>query len=152
MPIEFRANRAKALLLLAGSAGFVLLGAWARHANPWLGWTCVLFFGLGIPASAAMLLPNATFLRLDARGFEMSAFFRRHRVEWQHVADFALVQVAGRRMIAIAYAPAYRRPRALRRAASTMSGIEGAIPDYYDAPIEAVLDALLAWKEHSLRD
>jgi hypothetical protein len=146
VPLEFKASRRKALGLFAGSIAFVALGLWARHANPWLGWTCVLFFGLGIPASVAMLLPNSTFLRLDARGFEMSSFFRRHQVAWQDVGGFGLASVGGRRMIAIAYAPSYRGQRALRRAAASVAGIEGAIPDHYDAPIDAVLDALLAWK------
>ena len=144
--LEFGANRRKAALLLAGCAGFVALGAWAVAENPWLGWTCIAFFGLGIPVSLLTMLPGSTYLRIDGQGFEMASLYRRHRVRWEEVDGFGLASVGGNRMIAIAYSDDYRRQRAMRRFSLRLTGVEAAIPDHYAAPVEQIIEALCAWK------
>lgn len=48
-------------------------------------------------------------------------------------------------MISIVYSEAYQQHKALRKVTVAMAGIEGAIPDYYTAPLTEVLQALNDW-------
>ena len=76
---------------MLGSTAFVALGVWLRHEQPFIGWSCILFFSLGIPAATFMLLmPNAIYLRLDKEGFEMGSPFKKARIRWSDVAGFEL--------------------------------------------------------------
>jgi hypothetical protein len=144
--LHYKASRKKAVLLFLGCAAFVAIGVLAVGEKPWLGWACILFFGLGLLVSLLMMLPGSTYLKLDERGFEMSSLYRRHRLRWDEVDGFGLAAVADQRMIAIAYNDAYRQQAAARRLSSAMTGLEGAIPNHYEAPIEEIIEALLAWK------
>ena len=94
--------------------------------HPVLGWLCVAFFGLGIPASLFMLRPNSTYLRLDADGLDVVSM-SRHSVE-------------------------YTRQKTGRAVALALAGMEGAIADHYSAPLEQVLQTLTEWKaRHAVR-
>lgn len=148
-PITFRASRKKALLLFLGSLCFVAIGVWMTSEKPVLGWVCAAFFGLGVPVSLLMLLPGAMYLRLDADGFEMGTFFRKHKTRWMDVARFELGTIRGTKMIAIAYTQAYQKQRLGRALASSLAGMEGAIPNSYDAPLDQILASLNAWKNAS---
>jgi hypothetical protein len=147
--LHYKASRKKAILLFLGCGAFVAVGVLALGEKPWLGWACILFFGLGLLVSLLMMLPGSTYLKLDESGFEMSSLFRRHRLRWDEVDGFGLAAVADQRMIAIAYNDTYRQQAAARRLSSAMTGLEGAIPNHYEAPIEEIIEALLAWKTRS---
>jgi hypothetical protein len=119
---------------------------------PVLGWVTVGFFSLGVPASLMMMLPNATYLRLDEEGFEMGSFVKKQRYKWTDVADFRLGSVSGTRMIAIVFEPEYEPLRLVRRVVGSLAGAEAAIPNHYNAPLEQVLEALRAWKDRFGRE
>jgi hypothetical protein len=142
----FKASLKKALLLLAISVCFVVLGIWLTTERPILGWLCVGFFGLGIPASLLMMRPIATYLRLDEQGFEIVAMSRRTAFKWSDVEGFYVGSIRGAKMIGIAFSPEYTKQRAGRAIASALSGMEGAIADSYNAPIEEVCRTLNEWK------
>lgn len=141
-----KGSRKKALVLLLLSIAFLAAGIWMIGVNPLLGWVSTLFFGLGIPASLVMMRPGTTYLRLDPTGFEMVAMSRRHKLEWTDVSGFELVRLHGNKMIAIEFSPDYSRQIAGRAVAAALSGIEAAIPDHYEVPIEEVLHMLLDWR------
>ena len=142
----FTASRKKALLLLLGSFCFVALGVWVSSEKPLLGWTCVAFFGLGVPASLLMLLPGGTYLRLDAEGFELVSPFRKHRTKWTEVAGFEIRTIRDTRVIAIVYTPGYQGQKFGRALASSLAGMEGAIPNTYNAPLNEIAASLNSWK------
>jgi len=146
--VTFKASRKKALLLFLGSVCFVALGVWMSSQKPLLGWICVAFFGLGVPVSLLMLLTNAMYLRLDEAGFELGSFFRKHKTRWADVARFDIGSIRGAKMITIAYARDYKRQQLGRAIASSLAGMEGAIPNSYDAPLADILAALNSWKSH----
>ena len=73
--LTFHASRWKAALILLGASVFVVIGYFMRVEEPFMGWACMIFFGLGIPVGLIMLFsPNSTYLRLDPEGFEMGSF------------------------------------------------------------------------------
>src|SRR5262245_20535442 len=144
--LTFAASRGKALLLLLASICFVALGAWATSEKPLLGWLAVAFFGLGIPLSLLMLLPNSMYLRLDEEGFEMGSFLRKHKYKWTDVAAFEMASIRGAKMIAIAFHPDYKQQQLGRAVAASLSGMEGAISNSYNATLEEIVEALTTWK------
>jgi hypothetical protein len=144
--VTFKASRKKALLLFLGSVCFVAIGLWMSSEKPLIGWICVAFFGLGVPVSLLMLLPNAMYLRLDGEGFETGTFFSKHKTKWADVARFEIGSIRGTKMIAIVYIQEYNAQQLGRAIASSLSGMEGAIPNSYDAPLGYILAAMNSWK------
>lgn len=142
----FKASRRKALLVLALSIGFVVLGTWLAGERPIIGWLCVGFFGLGIPASLLMMRPKSAYLKLTPEGIEIVAMYRTTRIKWSDVEGFNVGSVSGAKMIGIAYSPEYQGQKAGRAVASALSEMEGAIADSYSAPVEEVCRALNEWK------
>lgn len=147
-PLNFRASRMKAFWLLLAAVAFVTIGFFMRAEKPLIAWACILFFGLGIPLSLVMMFsPNSMYLRLDEEGFEMGSFFKKNRVKWTDVAGFELASIRGARMIAIIYAPHYEGQQIGRAIAENLSGMEGAIPNNYNAPLDELLPTLNEWQQ-----
>jgi hypothetical protein len=149
--VTFRASRKKALLLFLGSICFVAIGVWMSSERPLIGWGSVVFFGLGVPVSLLMLLPEAMYLRLDAEGFEIGSFLGKNRTKWDDVARFEIGSIRNTKMIAIVYARGYQGQQVGRAIASSLAGMEGAIRNSYDAPLGEILASLNAWKSRFSR-
>jgi hypothetical protein len=145
--LTYHASRSKAALILLASVAFVVMGYFMRVEKPFVGWACMIFFGLGIPVGLMLLFsPNSTYLRLDQEGFEMGSFAQKTRIKWTDVAGFELASIRGAKMIAIIYAPHYEGQKAGRAIAENLSGMEGAIANSYDAPLAQVLKTLNEWQ------
>jgi len=145
--LTFTASRSKAAFVLLASIAFVAIGYFMRLEKPFIGWACMIFFGLGIPVGLIMLFsPNSTYLRLDTDGFEMGSFVKKTRIKWTDVAGFELAAIRGAKMIAIIYAPHYEGQKMGRAVAENLSGMEGAIPNSYNAPLDEVLKTLNEWQ------
>jgi hypothetical protein len=143
--IVFPASPRKAILVLLGSIGFVAIGAWLIEQNPLIGWACVVFFSLGIPASIGMMLPGKICLKLNAQGFVMHSPANSKRINWSDVERFHLGAIDGAKLIAIVYTSAYADQLALRQLASSVGGMEGAIPNIYTASQDEILRTLNEW-------
>ncbi len=146
--LTFRSSRARGFLVLVLSCGFVALGVWLITEGELLyGWLSTGFFALGIPVSLFMMLsPNSLYLRLDREGFEMGSFIKKVRVKWSDVQGFEMRRMHHNNMIAIIYAPQYDEQKIGRAVASTLSGMEGAIANNYDAPLDEILRTLNEWR------
>jgi hypothetical protein len=145
--LTFHASRGKAALILLASIIFVVIGFFLRIEKPFMGWACMIFFGLGIAVGLIMLFaPNSTYLRLDPEGFEIGSFVKKSRTKWTDVAGFELASIRGAKMIAIVYAPDYEGQKIGRAVAENLSGMEGAIGNSYNAPLAEVLKTLNEWR------
>lgn len=145
--LTFHASRSKSLLLLIGCIAFVAGGYVMRADHPFIAWACMIFFGLGIPVLLYMVLsPGSVYLRLDDEGFEMGSFVKKTRIKWTDVQRFELASIRGAKMIAIVYAPHYEGHRIGRAVAGGLSGMEGAIANSYNAPLNEVLKTLNEWR------
>jgi hypothetical protein len=146
--LTFRASRSKAALVMLGSLVFVIAGYFLRVEQPFMGWACMLFFGLGIPVGLIMIFsPNSMYLRLDTKGFEIGSFVKKTRIEWGDVERFELASIRGAKMIAIIYSPHYAQQKIGRAVAQGLSGMEGAIANSYNAPLTEILDVLNTWRK-----
>jgi hypothetical protein len=144
--VIFQASKGKAVLLLLGSIIFVALGYWMTSEKPLIGWLCVGFFALGILASIMMMTSKAIYLRLDAEGFEMASPLTRTRIKWSEVDGFAMGSIRGAKMIQIVYSPSYSQQKLGRAVADGLSGMEGAIANTYNAPLDEILKTLNEWR------
>jgi hypothetical protein len=145
--LTFTASRKKAAFVLLASIAFVVIGYFMRVEKPLIGWACMIFFGLGIPLGLIMMFsPNSMYLRLDTEGFEMGSFVKTNRIKWTDVAGFELASIRGAKMIAIIYAPHYEGQKIGRAVAENLSGMEGAIPNNYNAPLDELLKTLNEWQ------
>jgi hypothetical protein len=146
--LTFRASRSRGLLILILSCGFVALGLWLiSEGKEVIGWLSTGFFALGIPVSIFMMLsPNSMYLRLDHEGFEMGSFIKKVRIKWTDVAGFEIRRLHHNNMIEIIYAPHYDGQHVGRAVASTLSGMEGAIANNYDASLDDILNTLKEWQ------
>lgn len=143
-----RASRMKAVWLLLASVAFVAIGFLLRAEKPFIAWACIIFFGLGIPLSLVMMFsPNSMYLRLDEEALEMGSFFKKTRIKWTDVAGFELGSIRGARMIAIVYAPHYEGQSIGRAVAENLSGMQGAIANNYEAPLDELLQTLNEWQQ-----
>ena len=145
--LTFYASRGKTVLLLLGAIAFVVGGYFIRDEKPVIAWLMMIFFGLGIPLFLIMLFsPKSSCLRLDPQGFEIVSFVGKKRIGWADVAGFELASIRGAKMIAIIYAPQYEGQKIGRAVADNLSGMEGAIPNSYNAPLAEVLETLNEWR------
>ena len=145
--LTYHASRGKSVFLLLASIAFVAIGYWMRVEKPLIAWACIIFFGLGIPLGLIMIFsPKAMYLRLDTEGFEMGSFVKKTRIQWTDVAGFELASIRNAKMIAIIYAPHYEGQQIGRAIADELSGMEGAIPNSYNAPLDEVLKTLNEWQ------
>lgn len=143
--LHFPMSKKKAIFLLLGSLIFVALGAWIRAEQPLVGWSCMIFFGLGIPVSLFIAFSKKMYLLLDAQGFEMGSPFKTVRTAWTEVAGFEIASLSGTKIIAIHYNESYQAQRALRVAVRAVSGVEGAIANSYTVPLPTLLQHLREW-------
>jgi len=144
--LTFTASRKKAMLLLFGSLCFVALGVWIVPQKPLLGWSCVAFFGLGVPTSVFMILPGAMYLKLDTEGFELGSFFRKHKTKWTDVERFEVRAIHTTKIITVVYSQAYQEQKLARAISSSLAGAEGGLPNSYNASLDQIVTALNDWK------
>src|SRR4051794_37680290 len=111
--IIYQASRLKALLVFVGCCAFVAMGLLISSQKPLIGWASVVFFGLGVPLSVLMLLPNRVYLRLDPSGFETASPFSKKLIRWKDVERFHIGAIRGTKMIAIVYRPGYSEQQTL---------------------------------------
>lgn len=77
----------------------------------------------------------------------MGSFVRRQKYKWTDVVDFHIGSIRGAKMIAITFHPDYKQQQLGRAIAVTLSGMEAAIPNQYNATLDQILEALTTWKQ-----
>jgi len=144
--VIFKGNRKKAIVMLFASAAFAALGLPLISEGKALGWAMSGFFGLGIPVSIFMIRPNATYLKLDKSGVEMKTMFAPMRLKWTDVESFYISEMYMTKMIGITYSKSYKKMNILRKLTSSLTGVEGALPDNFKSSPEEICQLLNIWK------
>lgn len=149
--VTLRPSRWRFLWLLLVSLGFVLMGAaLVRQGDTLVGWSNIIFFGLCAVAFTANLLPNASYLRLEADGFVLCSLFRKHRIAWRDVTGFRPARIGVSLFVGFDYrdeVPAGRRVRGINK---RLTGIEGMLPDRYGMSIDGLVELMNARREAAL--
>jgi hypothetical protein len=95
------------LLLLAGSAVFVVGGLWmaglfgpSKPGDAWIGWVCVLFFGLATVVIGGRLFDRRDQIVIDERGISW-ARWSEQTIPWSEVRNVREAQVRRNRFLCI---------------------------------------------------
>ena len=139
-------SKTKQAVLLFVATLFVLAGIFITSRQPdpsevWIGYLCIVFFGLGGLVFAAQLLPGSSFLKIRRDGFEFRALWRGTAFRWSDVQEFGVAELTmyhggipqKHRMVGFRFSPAYasnKHPR-LRRLNQALVGYDAALPDNY---------------------
>lgn len=149
-PITLRPSRLKTSGLLTISLIFVGTGVWMLNSNgaaPATAWLTVIFFGVGTVVFAVMLLPGASYLRLEPGGYTVCTLFRSSFYPWSTVRGFGVTRIFLRRMVGINLEPGSGIAAGLGRVNARLVGFEGALPDTYGmsaAALAALMNEALA--------
>lgn len=139
-------NKKKAAWLLVGSAMFVAGSVAMISSGDNEGWGGVVFFGLCLLVSLYMLTPNAIRLTIDKNGVEMKTLFKPVKLAWTDVESFYVGTIrtglATTKLIGIKYSSTYSKAAAGRQFASTLTGMEGALPNHFSRSAEELCNLL----------
>jgi hypothetical protein len=132
------------VLLLA--IAFVLAGIWIAPMNPFVGYLCIVFFGLGALIAAVNLHPASSYLVIDTDGFIFASLFRKHFVPWSQVESFAPVRVQVHQMVGWNFTAEYRKTQTLRSVNTALVGAEAALPDTYGKSARELSELLESYR------
>jgi hypothetical protein len=144
LPMRLRTTRKRTLLLLLGSAAFVVAALFVIPIDPNTAYGAIAFFGLGVVVALIQLLPNSSYLELDERGFTTCTMFRKGFVPWQDVGEFypCTIPPGTRSMVAYRFAPGYTPHATTRKVLNALAGAEAALPDTYGRPAKDLAELL----------
>lgn len=131
-----RPSPRKWLGVLAVCVLLAWLGWTIRPSHAWLGWACLLCFGVGALVALLNLRPGVSGLVLDEDGFEAISLLRRWRVRWDEVARFGEARAGMQRLVGFDFRDGVRAPARALRLNRGISGFHGALPDTYGLTAE----------------
>jgi hypothetical protein len=147
LPIRLQASRRKWAVMLVLSLAFVSGGVWIAPRDPFVGYSCIAFFGMGAAMAAVTLHPNSTYLILDSKGFTFSTLFRKAFFPWSQVQIFLPVRVALNQMVGWNFTSDYWKMQTLRKVNTAISGAEAALPDTYGVPVKDLVRVMNSLRE-----
>ncbi len=143
--LTFYPSKLKYFLLLIGSILLTLAGIWITNETS-LGWFVIIFFGICGIVLIVGLLPNASYLRISDKGFEICSLFKSVFINWTEVTQFGSQYFGPKKMVIFNYTPGHPHFETARRIAKNLIGTEGALPDTYGKSADELAKLLNEWK------
>jgi hypothetical protein len=144
--LKLHPKRTKQIALAGLCTGFAAIGVLMIRDGHLAGWYCLAFFGLGVLIFLVQLVPGASYLKLDARGFTVRSLYRSTSYRWSDVIGFAPGRIGGNRGVVFNLTPESQQQRRLRRFNAAVFGAEAALPDTYGVSAERLAEILNEWK------
>lgn len=139
-------NIYKSILILCLNLAFVVLGVYnIILGNSLAGWFSILFFGVTFIIAIVQLLPNATYLKLTPKGFEMCSLYRKTFVPWTMVSTFSHKRVFLNNMVMINFEPSVSKT--LQTNSKKRVANRGALPSTYGLSAKKLVLLLNNWKQ-----
>jgi hypothetical protein len=158
-PVTIKSSRLKiaALLLIAivmaGTSLYLLEFEQNPRYRTWLAaWGILIFFSVGIPIFAVMLLPNASYLKLGPREFELVSLFKKARIPWRNAMNFRLdpiMPMNNKKMLVFDYTPLPGEQ--ISKWLGAIARGRGALPGTYRLNQADLADLMNQWRERALR-
>jgi hypothetical protein len=130
------------ICLVFTTTGFFM----ARSDELFWGWVNMIFFGVGLIVCILAVLPNASYLQLDSKGFTICNLYRKHTFHWREVRNFTVDYVSASKMVLFDFEPGYKKSAALRSINVGLSGAEAGLPDNYGMKYEELADLMNQYK------
>ncbi len=116
------------------------------------GWVVIACFGLAFIVLPFSLLPNKSYLKLTADGFESKTPFNTKFTKWSDVDTFFVGYIGSNKSVLFNYSASYTRQAMGRELAKSLNGGEGAILNNYDLSIDELAALMNEWKmRHDLQ-
>jgi hypothetical protein len=150
-PFVLRPRTGKTILLLLVSVIFTATGALMSLSKEGLAfWLVIGFFGLCSIVFGVMLLPGASFLRLEPDGFIVRSLYRQWPLtRWADVSKFATVRVSLVNTMVV-YDEAKPRTARLASANKALFGFTSGLPDTYGMKPAELAELLNRWRAAAL--
>lgn len=149
-PFVLHPSRGKWLLVFAIGALFAAGGAFMIRGGDPTGWFVLIFFALVAVTAVAMLLPQASALRLDREGFEVTNLFRRHRTRWSDAANFSVSRIPPAGQSLVIYDDLTQSAKTLAKINVELTGRNAALPDSYGLSTVELATLMAGWRERAL--
>lgn len=124
-------NRLKLTLYLVACSFFAVLGGVMIERGAQGGWLVAICFSCATFVFAVSMLPRASYLKLDADGFETCSLFRKDRLAWSEVERFFEGRMAHQSFVFYMFGEAHDRAAMGKKLARAVSPGEGMLPDTY---------------------
>jgi hypothetical protein len=150
-PITLRPSRKKWWKLTIGGAAFTVIGILLSFRGDVVGMFGVAFFGICTATGVITLLPGASSLQLDEKGFGFTRFFRTQKFLWSEVGDFGVWTFS--RIIkgeGVVFNVAKSRLNILEKINTALAGRNGYLPDAYGLTSEELVQLMTAWQNLAL--
>lgn len=138
-PTTFYPSKIKQSLLIIISLAFVTLGFVIIKSNFWIGLFNIIFFGLCLITFIITLIPSASYLKIDEKGFEMRTLFRSTFIPWHVVNGFSTKRIFINTMVMIDFNPQYIDT-------SKLKSKTGAFPDTYGMSAKKLAELMNNYK------
>lgn len=142
LPITFRPNKLKYIILALASLAFVISGIFIIKNGSWVGLFPSFFFGICLIIFIIILIPDSSYLKINDKGFEMRSLFRSTFIPWEAVNGFSTKRVAINKMVMIEFNPQYVDTSKIK------SG-SGALPDTYGMSAQKLAEVMNGYKTQS---
>ncbi len=139
-------KKLKTLGLLLISILFVTAGFFIKDNKPFIAWSSILFFGLGIIVFLIQLLPNSSYLKLTSKGFEIRNLYKSHFTSWSDIESFTTGIIGTNKMVMFNYSKEHNKHSSGKKVARNLSGSEGGLPNTYGMKAEDLAKLLNDWK------
>jgi hypothetical protein len=152
-PITLRSSRKKWWNLTIGAVFFTILGILLSIRGDVVGMLGAAFFGICAVAGVITLLPGASSLRLDEKGFGFTRFFRTQKFHWNEVGDFGIWTfgwiIKGEGVV---FNVSKSRLSILEKINTALADRNGYLPDTYGLTAEELVELMTAWQNLACGD
>jgi hypothetical protein len=109
---------------------------------------CLAFFGFGTLVLVITLLPGASALCLNEKGFDVTRFYRTRTFPWSEVADFGVWTVQRRGNVV--FNAAAHRHSVLGKINAAIGGRNWYLPSTYGLSADDLADLMTRWRARAL--
>lgn len=150
-PITLRSSRKKWWKLTIGAVFFTILGILLSTRDDVAGILAAAFFGVCAVAGVITLLPGASSLRLDEKGFGFTRFFRTQKFHWNEVGDFGIWTLGWIiKSECVVFKVMKSRLSILEKINTALANRNGYLPDTYELTAEELVELMTAWQNLAL--
>jgi hypothetical protein len=144
--VVLRTSASMMLVVLVGSAAFVVFGIGMLRERPFVAWPTIGFGALGVVVGFLGLVPGSSSLRLCQSGFTIKKCFIPWHYHWKDVTGFDVMHYSGFKYVGFDFTGVYR-VGLWGRLTRTLSGCAGYLVCYYgDLSAEELAALMNEWK------
>jgi hypothetical protein len=134
--------------LIIGGGLFTVGGVLLSLGGDMVAMLCAAFFGFCTLIFVVTVLPGASALRLNKKGFDATRFYCTRTYSWGEASDFSVWTFRGGG--GVVFNAAKSRPGVLEKVNAAMAGRNAYLPYTYGLSADDLADLMTQWRERAL--